>query len=225
MTQAATSASRAVVVHDSIRADIISGALTPGAPLRLAVLAKRYDVSMSVIREALMRLAEHNLAVLAPNQGFRVAKISRADLIELTELRTNLEGLALAKSIENGDVQWAAQVVSAHYVLEQATISRADGLGSTDEWSEAHAAFHSVLVAACNSPRLLALTQSLRNSSELYRQLSAQSPSESRRDLLGEHRELMDLAVARKTVEAQDALARHIRLTTELVLKGTLPED
>jgi GntR family carbon starvation induced transcriptional regulator len=225
MSQTATSTSRAVFVHDGIRADILSGALLPGSPLRLAALAKRYDVSMSVVREALTRLAEHNLAVLAPNQGFRVVDISRADLLELTDLRTNLEGIALARSIERGDVQWEAQVVSAHHVLERATMAREDGLGSTDEWSEAHAEFHEALVSACESPRLLSITQSLRNSAELYRQLSVLRSAESGRDLAHEHRQLMELAVARKAREATTALARHIERTTELVLESALKDE
>jgi len=177
---------------------------------------------MSVVREALTRLAEHNLAVLAPNQGFRVVAISRADLIELTELRTNLEGIALVRSIERGDVQWEAQVVSTHHVLERATIARSDGLGSTDEWSEAHAAFHDALVSACESPRLLGFTRSLRNSAEVYRQLSGVRFSESTRDLVAEHRELMDLATSRRAVEAQVALSNHIQATTDVVLTASL---
>jgi len=220
-----TTTSRAVFVHDLVRTDILSGVLRPGEPLRLAPLAAKYDVSMSVVREALTRLAEHNLAVLLPNQGFRVVEISRDDLIELTELRINLEGLALAKSIEQGDVQWEASVVSAHHVLERATMSREDGFGSTDEWSEAHSAFHDALVSACESPRLLGLTRSLRNSAELDRQLSAVGQVEVGRDLAAEHLELMELATTKRTAEAREALARHIQTTTDVVLQTALVED
>lgn len=217
--------SRAVFVHDLVRRDIMSGALRPGEPLRLAALATKYDVSMSVVREALTRLAEHNLAVLSPNQGFRVVDISREDLVELTELRINLEGIALVKSIERGNVQWEASVVSAHHVLERATMSRPDGFGSTDEWSEAHSAFHDALVSACESPRLLTLTRSLRNSAELYRQLSAIGQVETGRDLAGEHLHLMELATTRRAAEAREALASHISTTTEVVLATSLAEQ
>ena len=148
----AKSSTRAAQVHDILRADILRGDLAPGEPLRLAALAANYDASMSVVREALGRLAEHNLAVLTPNQGFRVVDISRADLVAITELRVMLEGEALRHSIEHGDVQWEAAVVSAHHVLERVTFTSDDEPGSTQEWSDAHAAFHIALSLGVRQP-------------------------------------------------------------------------
>ncbi len=216
--------SRATVVLDSIRAEILRGDLPPGTPLRVQALAERYDVSMAVLREALARLVEHNLATLAPNQGFRVVEISRSDLIDLTELRIDLEGKALVKSIELGDVHWEARVVSAHYVLDRAVYLRTDGPGATDEWIMAHTAFHNALIDACGRRRLLELTRSLRNSAELYRQLSGIN-SPDHRDPRAEHRTLMELATARRAEEARDELVRHIQKTTDAVLANALIDD
>lgn len=215
-------ATRAAQVHDILRADILRGDLAPGEPLRLAALAAKYDASMSVVREALGRLAEHNLAVLTPNQGFRVVPISSADLVAITELRVMLESAALRRSIEHGDVQWEAAVVSAHHVLERATFRLDDEPGSTQEWSDAHAKFHIALVSACDNPRMRALTNSLRDGAEIYRQLSGASAHFRERDIPGEHRELMELATARD-LAAVDALVRHIQLTTDdLLAAGVL---
>lgn len=205
---------RASHVHDLVRADILRGDLAPGEPLRLAALAEKYDASMSVVREALGRLAEHKLAVLTPNQGFRVVDISRADLIAITELRVMLEGEALRRSIEHGDVHWEAAVVSAHHVLERATFAHDDEPGSTQEWSDAHAAFHIALVSACDNARMLALTNSLRDGAEIYRQLSGASAHFKERDIPREHRELMELATARDP-RAVEALVWHLQQTTD----------
>jgi DNA-binding GntR family transcriptional regulator len=205
---------RAGQVHDILRADILRGVLAPGEPLRLAVLATKYDASMSVVREALGRLAEHNLAALTPNQGFRVVDISRADLIAITELRVMLEGEALRRSIERGDVQWEASVISALHVLERTTFLLDDEVGSTQEWSDAHAAFHIALVSACDNSRMLALTNSLRDGAEIYRQLSGTSTHFKDRDIPHEHRELVELAT-RRDARAVDALVRHLQRTTD----------
>lgn len=209
-------------VYVGIRADILTGRHEPGAPLRLAPLAKRYDVSTAVIREALIRLAERHLLVLAPNQGFRVVDISRQDLIDLTEMRVLLEGLALRQSIEQGDMNWEARVVAAHHLLARTPFLREDGPGSTDEWAAAHSAFHEALGAGCGNQRLVQMTHLLRDSSELYRQLSAKTPAEQRRDVAQEHRTLMELAVARRADEAVTSLGEHLQRTTDMVLTHVL---
>ncbi|GAB3299583.1 FCD domain-containing protein [Epidermidibacterium keratini] len=213
--------SRAARVHDLVRADILAGRLRPGAPLRLAALAQAYDASMSVVREALGRLAEHKLAVLSPNQGFRVVEVSIDDLRALTELRILIEGKALERSIAVGDLQWEAAVVSAHHLLERAgEETSADG-HPTDEWSDAHAAFHHALIAACDNQRMLDLASSLRDSAEIYRQLSAAGEGAADRDVAGEHRSLMELAT-RRSPEAVDVLATHLQRTTDLLLSSPL---
>ena len=224
MTTKQRAASLTAHVHEQLRADILNGRHAPGSPLRLASLAKQFEVSMSVIREALVRLAEQHLVVLAPNQGFRVVDISREDLVDLTEMRIMLEGLALRRSIENGDVNWEAKILATHHVLERAPLARDGEPGTTDEWSAAHAAFHDALGVACDSPRLLTMVRSLRDSSELYRQLSGAGGGEGSRDIAGEHRQLMELATSRQADQAVEALRLHFQRTTDAVLRTVLTD-
>jgi DNA-binding GntR family transcriptional regulator len=212
-------------VYAQIRSDILNGRHAPGEPLRLAALAKHFQVSAAVVREALIRLAERHLIVLAPNQGFRVAEISREDLIDITDMRIRLEGLALSLSIEHGDVDWEAQVVSTHHVLERTPFRPADGIGASDQWSIAHAAFHEALGAGCGSFRLQQMTHLLRDSSELYRQLSLPPGLEDSRDVEAEHRQLMELSVARQSEAAVAALRDHFQRTTDMLLEHVLTED
>ena len=210
-------------VYEQLRAGILKGRYLPGSPLRLAALSKEFGVSMAVVREALVRLAEQHLVALAPNQGFRVITISRGDLIDLTDLRIRLEGLALQRSIESGDMGWEANVVATHHRLERAPLTHPGEPGTTEEWSAAHAAFHDALGVGCGSPRLIAFTRTLRDSSELYRQLSG-TAVEGSRDVKGEHRELMELATARKADEAVESLRRHLQRTTDALLGSVLAE-
>ena len=95
---------RAQHVYDEVRAAILRGEYAPGASLRLKELSEQHDVSMSVIREALTRLAERHLVTSTPNSGFKVVEISPQDLRDLVDMRIQFEGLALERSIELGDV-------------------------------------------------------------------------------------------------------------------------
>lgn len=220
MTATKSVQSRTQQVYGHLRADIINGSRSPGEPLRLADLSAVFGVSMSVVREALIRLTEQHLVTLTPNQGFRVAEISREDLVDLTELRVTLETLALRTAIERGDVDWEAEVIAAHHVLERATLNAGDGAGTTEEWSIAHTRFHHALGAACGNARLIGLIDNLRDGAELYLQRSALAEDSVDRDILGEHRALMELATARDAEGAAEALERHLRLTTTLLLES-----
>jgi DNA-binding GntR family transcriptional regulator len=211
------------MVHDGLRRDILSGALKPGEPLRLQALAARYEVSMSVVREALTRLAENHLAVLAPHRGFRVVDVSREDLLEVRELLHTIGGLALEKSIAAGGLEWEARVVSAHHVLER-TPQLSDGGTPTEDWVRAHAQFHLALSEACGNARMLDYLRSLLSSSEFYLQLGGSPNADMTEDALAEDRQLMELAVARKGSEARNLLDRHIQRSTDWLLDH-LPDD
>ena len=212
------------VFHD-LRADIVNGRMPAGSALKLSPLAKRFDVSMSVIREALVRLSEQGLAQLSPNQGFKVVSITAEDLIDLTDLRIRLESLALAESIRHGDTAWEASVVAAHHVLERTPLTQAEHGGTSDAWSHAHAEFHDALGAGCARPRLISLTRSMRDSSEVYRQLSTTREGSGNRDVAAEHKALMELATSRKEAEAVAALSAHLQRTTDIVLAGLDSSD
>lgn len=199
--------------YERIRGDIMGGRLEPGAPLRLAALARDIGVSMSVVREALTRLSEQGLVTALPNQGFRVVTVSHDDLVDLTQLRVMLECAALERSIAGGDVSWEARVVSAHHVLERTPMAP----GSA--WVAAHAAFHDSLSSACGSPRLLGLVREMRDGAEIYRQWSGLATETGQRDVAREHRRLMELATARRSTEASAALREHLETTARILVE------
>ena len=101
-------------VYQKVRAEILTGKLRPGQRLRLASLKADHGVSLSVVREALTRLAEQKLLRLQPQLGFEVASLSVPDLLDLTAARVAIEGLAVRQAIERGDVAWEAKLVAAH---------------------------------------------------------------------------------------------------------------
>ncbi|MFX5785409.1 GntR family transcriptional regulator, partial [Acinetobacter baumannii] len=77
----------------------------------------RYGIGATAIREALSRLVSDGLVESEDQRGFAVASISREDLIDLTNTRMDVEGLALRRSIERGDVEWEVNIVSSFHRL------------------------------------------------------------------------------------------------------------
>ena len=88
MTRSLTSAERTL---DTLREDILRGALPAGARLGEVELAERLGVSRTPVREALSRLAAEGLVELVPNRGARVASWTVDELEGVFALRSLLE--------------------------------------------------------------------------------------------------------------------------------------
>jgi len=76
------SSTRTEEVFDQLHADLLNlnGAYRPGQRLKLVELTRRFGASLSVVREALIRLAEQGLLAATPQRGFSVRELSVADL-------------------------------------------------------------------------------------------------------------------------------------------------
>lgn len=212
---------RSEAVYAQVRRDILNGNLHPGEKLGASVLAQEYGVSLSVVREALTRLAEQGLVLSQPQQGFQVVPISREDLLDLTSVRLDIETLALRKSIELGDVEWRSSLVAAHYMLEHTPRYLEDENGErlmNEDWMRAHAAYHDTLLVACGSKRLFEIAESLRDSADLYRRWSEPIGGDRTRDIAGEHRAILEAVQAGDADVAVERLSAHISHTTNVLL-------
>jgi DNA-binding GntR family transcriptional regulator len=222
MARTATSETLASHVYAQIRSAILSGELPPGTRLKPGELRIRFGVSVSVVREALARLAEQRIVQSAQNQGFQVTPLSKKDLVDLTDIRVQVEGYALRRAVERGNIAWESRVVAAHHMLS-ATPPRLPEQPDriSDAWAQAHQDFHHTLVEACDMPVLLDICSSLFDASELYRRLSAPFTA-GHRDVSHEHREQMEAILARDADLAFERLEFHFRQTTSLLLERLL---
>jgi DNA-binding GntR family transcriptional regulator len=201
-----------------IRADILAGRRPPGTRLVLAPLVEEYRSSMGVIREALSRLVSQGLVVVEAQHGFRVISISIEDLEHLTEARSLIEVMVLRESISHGGVAWESRLVAAHHTMTRMPQVLPDDPKRFDEdWVIAHAAFHEALLSGCTNPRLIAAASTLRDSAELYRRWSM--PLDQQRDVAGEHRQLLEAALAGSHDDAARLLEEHIRHTSRVLIE------
>ena len=206
------------LAYARVRADILVGRLAPGERLKIAELATALDVSPGAIREALSRLIPEQLVVSRDQKGFVVAPLSIEDLQDLTELRCEIEVVALRRSVERGDPGWEGAILaSAHRLRRTPMLTSADG-SLTPEWIDRHAAFHAALVAACGNRRLLDLHSQLYQQSERYRGLSVHI--EGARDVETEHQGLVDAAMDRDAERLVELILAHLRRTTALIVES-----
>ena len=200
-------------VYDEVRSDILFGRRLPSARLSLNEIAEQHGVSLSVVREAVTRLASEDLVEATPQRGFRVRSLSLDHLHDLTWMRIQLETLALRQSIAKGDISWEADLVAAHHRLAVTPMYFDDGTGNT-EWLTAHGVFHAALAAASGSPILERLRHQLYDAAELYRMWSSNLPRHpTRAHVADEHKAIFDAALARDADLAVDLMTQHLETT------------
>jgi len=204
-----------------LRADIMGCVLEPGQTLRFDWLREKYKISISPLREALTRLVSEGLVALTDYRGYRVAPLSIAHLLDLALVRKETEALAIRLAIQRGDDHWESSILAAFH-----TLAKTSGRGGQQlfdpEWEQRHRMFHSSLYAACGSPILLAQIAQLNNQWARYRLLSGRYMSH-RRDILQEHSELKDSAVARDAVTATRCIQKHIQMSADSILESKTP--
>lgn len=83
--------------------DILECRLLPNVRLPLDDLRERHSVAATPLRQVLMRLTTDGLVVFTQNRGFRVAPVSRDDLIYATDVQIDINIIAFRKSIALGD--------------------------------------------------------------------------------------------------------------------------
>lgn len=207
-------------VFRRIRADIMMCRLAPDEWLRVDALRRRYGVGGSPIREALMRLQAESLVVLEQNKGFRVAPVSREELIDLMRTRVEIESIALRWAIGNGGVEWEAELLAAFHLLSHHDkTSRQPAAEINTDWFREHRRFHAALVGACGSPKLMAIRESLFDQAERFVALSIVSRGQPRDDA-GEHEQIMRAALAREVERAVRLNADHIERTAAKVAEA-----
>ena len=212
-----TPATRTEQVYEVLRSELLNGVLQPSQKLKMVELTERFGVSQSVVREALTRLTEQGLLVATPQRGFRVRGLSIEDIADLTETRIQVESLALRLAVQRGDLQWETAILAAHHRLERTPVTRDDGTFNED-WPVRHRDFHQALLAGSGNRRLESVTNSLRDSAELYRRWYWVLTDDHQRDLAREHQQLKDLALARDADRAIEVLTEHIDRAPSLLI-------
>ena len=199
--------------------EILSGRLQAGSRLHIRQLAEQTGIGPTPLREGLSRLRARGLVVAVEQRGFRVAEMSRADLEDILATRAALETEAIRLSIANGDDRWEAGIVaSLHRLVRLLERAPRDARAVAGELDEVHKAFHTALIAACGSARMLDLHSVLHDQGFRYRHKLVASFDPLA--IAEEHRELADIVLSRDADTAVKAYRGHL----QLLVAGAYPD-
>jgi GntR family carbon starvation induced transcriptional regulator len=215
-----------------LRAEILHGDLESGERLRVAELQERFNLGLTPIREALVRLSIEGMVTAETHRGSRVTETSAAELADLMATRREIERLCLAGAIGRGDADWEAEIVTSMYLLQRAALPASPtDRAAAAAWEAQHRRFHMALVAACGSAWLLRFWTTLVDHSERYRNIRLLRHREADamvRDVNAEHQAIMQAVLARDTEASVALMDAHLRATERAVahcLASVSPEN
>lgn len=196
-------------IANRIRDDLNKGIWAPGDALRQEELAERYGASRMPVREALLILDAEGLVRMLPNRGAIVVQLNEHDVVEIFDLRRQVETYLLTHAIPRHDAKSLARVEAIQLELEAED--------NHSGWLEGDRQFHARLYEPAAKPRALAIASTLRAQVERFG-LQTVSPDTRRMEWANEHRELIATARSNDVAACIKVLIEHLDQTQEAVL-------
>jgi DNA-binding GntR family transcriptional regulator len=181
--------------------EIRTGQLLPGTRLTEVELADRLAVSRTPVREAIRRLEADGLVSHEPRVGAMVRSLDYAEVMELYEMRSVLEGTA---------ARMAARSASEVEIAELKGINdeMAAALEDPQHLAQLNRRFHLTLIDAARNRYLVKSVQSVHKVLLILGPTTLEA--ERARAAVAEHAEILEALSARDGVAAEAAMRRHM---------------
>lgn len=202
-------ATTASEIANRIRVDLNAGAWAPGEALRQEELADRYGASRMPVREALVMLDAEGLIDMLPNKGAIVAQLDEQDVVEIFDLRRQIETYLLTHAVPRHTAKSLARVEAVQLELEAED--------SQSGWLEGDKQFHTKLYEPAAKPRALAIASTLRAQVERFG-LNVLTPASRKAEWAEEHRALIAAARDQNVAACIKVLIEHLNQTQTAVL-------
>jgi DNA-binding GntR family transcriptional regulator len=192
-----------VRVEQAIAEWIFKGELTAGQKLTEFEIAERLGVSRGPVREALRALEDLGLLRIEKNRGAFVRKINLEEAIEIHDVYSALEELAVRTATGRISARDLERLRSLVELMEDAAAAE-----DLDRYYSLNLQFHQCLVEASGNRRLQEIYQRLLNELHLFRRFGLMQRGEMQRSN-SEHRQILENVITGDTERAVEAMRNH----------------
>lgn len=175
------------VVHQKLRARILSGELASGHKVRQGDLANAFGTSRVPVREALRRLESEGLVTLRPQRGYVVASLDIKEIEEIFQIRIMLEERAGYEATVKRTLEDVAALERILQRMERISVRLGAGLA---EWAACNHEFHQRLFSSSGQMHLCRIVNMLRDTVERYIRVFA-AMGRHRDEAQSEHRSIL----------------------------------
>ncbi len=200
-----------------IRTMLITGALEAGSRIDQIDLARRFDVSIVPIREALARLASVGLVEIVSHRGVFVSKMSAEELVDLYTVREILEEQASKIAVDkltDSDVELLDRLADRMAVAAQK--------GDSEEFLALNRQLHFTLYRAAKRRHMLKIIDQMWDLSARYAHLQLQAVPDRASQAISEVRAIV-AACRRRDREEVGLMVRYKVHQTSVGLLERMP--
>jgi GntR family transcriptional regulator, rspAB operon transcriptional repressor len=191
-------------VTRALRQAIVTMQLSPGEMLSEQDLARRFGVSRSPVREALIKLSEAGLVRVLPQRGTQVVKISRAGVEDARFIREAVESAVVREAARRADPVMLAQLNES-----LARQRRAQRSKTTEEFLDLDEEFHRLLAEAAGRPSAWQMIEDVKPQMDRVRFLDM-TQATPRHSVIAQHTLIVDAIKAGDPVAAEAAMRQHL---------------
>jgi DNA-binding GntR family transcriptional regulator len=188
---------------------IVSGKIGQGAMLDEAVLAKKFSVSRTPVREAIRQLEAIGFAEARPHRGAIVPHFTPRKLDEMIAVMAELEVFCAGLAAESPNEDDIERLKTAH-----ARCTDAARTGDVDLYYRENLTFHDTIYALGQNEFLAEVTLSVRNRVLPFRKAQFRSPDRLEA-AVKEHGQVLDAIIGRDPQSAAQAMREHLRVLRE----------
>ena len=201
------------MVYEELKIQILTGAIVPGTRMMEVDLAEEMGVSRTPIREAIRKLEKEGLVTIEPRRGAYASRISTQDMVEILEVRQDLEGLAafFAATRMKDDEMDELRKIAARY-------NEAVAAGSMQDMIRYDTQFHRLIVDSCNNKILVNMVEQLQELVLRFRYIYYDNFRRAE-NMPEEHREIIEAIESGDEVRARAAADVHIDRLKQLVIE------
>lgn len=200
------------IVYEELKLQILTGKIVPGTRMMEVELAEDMGVSRTPIREAIRKLEKEGLVIIEPRRGAYASEVSTDDIIEILEVRQNMEGLAAHMAAVRKKPDQIKQIEE----VEEA-YSKAVKEGDTANMIFYDSKFHKLIVEASNNRTLIKLIEPLQEMALRFRYLYYDDFKRAK-NMPHEHQNIIEAIVKGDSEGAKLAADEHIRNLKEFIM-------
>lgn len=201
------------IVYNQLLEAIRSGAISDDERLVQEKLAEEMQISRTPVREALLRLEQEGILVVAQRGGFRVYRMSRDEVHELYQARAAIEGQAmrvLATNLDAKKIQELRKLIEKEENISSPSI---------DAYFTANRNIHRKIVELSDNRYLLEMFDNIWNRGVSYNLFAAIAKIDLAQSL-GDHLKLVDAIETGNPIVAMEAIVDHIAHGFDLQIKA-----